>query len=550
MWYHKHSVDLILINGDFHTQDLASSQVNAVAIGAGRILTVGDNDEIKSLADSNTEVIDLRGRLGIPGMTDCHFHYYDWALGRRNLKLSDTISLNDLMGHVSQVSGSTAAGGWILGQGWNEVGWPEGRMPTRDDLDAVAPAHPVFLLRSDLHLAVVNSLALELAQINEQTPDPSEGIIARDQSGRPNGILRDLAINLVKNIITNPNEDEIGDAMVDGIPVLHSFGITGIHDLRLMGGIEGASAFGAWQRLREAGNLNLRCWVSIPGERLDEAIALGLRTGFGDERLRVGHLKFFTDGAMGSRTAWLTEPYLDADCGIPLTPIKEIAKAIDRAEKAGLSVAVHAIGDRANREVVTIFEKQYEARKGDKRPVHAQLGIPHRIEHVQMILPEDLTRMARLDLVACVQPIHIIDDMSMIETAIGSRAKWGYQFRDMLDAGIPLIFSSDCPVADPNPLWGIHAAVTRQRRDGTPPEGWYPSQRITVQEAVWGYTMAPAIASDREKVLGSITPGKYADIVILDRNIFAIDPMEIADAKVDFTIFNGRVVFQRQSLSV
>jgi predicted amidohydrolase YtcJ len=282
-------------------------------------MAVGDNNEIKPLADSDTEVIDLRGRLSIPGMTDCHFHYYDWALGRRNLKLSDTISLNDLMGHVSQVSGSTAAGGWILGQGWNEVGWPEGLMPTRDDLDAVAPAHPVFLLRSDLHLAVVNSLALELAQINEQTPDPPEGIIARDQSGRPNGILRDLAINLVKNIITNPNEDEIVDAMVDGIPVLHSFGITGIHDLRLMGGIEGASAFGAWQRLREAGNLNLRCWVSIPGERLDEAIALGLRTGFGDERLRVGHLKFFTDGAMGSRTAWLTEPYLDADCGIPLT---------------------------------------------------------------------------------------------------------------------------------------------------------------------------------------------------------------------------------------
>ena len=167
-----------------------------------------------------------------------------------------------------------------------------------------------------------------------------------------------------------------------------------------------------------------------------------------------------------------------------------------------------------------------------------------------MILPEDLTRMARLDLVACVQPIHIIDDMSMIEMAIGSRARWCYQFRDMLDAGIPLIFSSDCPVADPNPLWGIHAAVTRQRRDGTTPEGWYSSQRLTVQEAVWGYTMAPAIASDREKVLGSITPGRYADIVILDRNIFAIDPMEIADAKVDFTIFNGRVVFQRQSLSV
>jgi predicted amidohydrolase YtcJ len=535
MWHHKHPVDLILLNGDFRTQDPAYPRVRAVAIGSGRIMAVGDNNEIKPLADYDTEVIDLRGRLGIPGMTDCHFHYYDWALGRRNLRLSGTISLNDLMGHVSQVSMSTAAGGWILGQGWNEVGWPEGRMPNRDDLDAVTPTHPVFLLRSDLHLAVVNSLALELAQINEHTPDPPEGIIARDQSGRPNGILRDLAINLVKNIITNPNEDEIIDAMVDGIPVLHSFGITGIHDLRLMGGIEGASAFGAWQRLREAGNLNLRCWVSIPGERLDEAIALGLRTGFGDERLRVGHLKFFTDGAMGSRTAWLT---------------KEIAEAIDRAEKVGLSVAVHAIGDRANREVVTIFEKQHEARKGGKRPVHAQLGIPHRIEHVQMILPEDLTRMARLDLVACVQPIHIIDDMSMIETAIGSRAKWGYQFRDMLDAGIPLIFSSDCPVADPNPLWGIHAAVTRQCRDGSPPEGWYPSQRITVQDAVWGYTMAPAIASDQEKVLGSITPGKYADIVILDRNIFAIDPKEIADTRVDLTIFNGRVVFQRQSLSV
>lgn len=547
MRYRGHSVNLVLLNGDFRTQDVTCPRAEAVAIDAGRILAIGDNDQIKSLAGSDTQVIDLEGRLGIPGMTDGHFHYYDWALGRKNLKLSDTASLDDIIGQVNEATKKNVAGSWILGQGWNEMGWPEGRMPTRDDLDCVAPTHPVFLLRSDLHLAVVNSLALENAHIDEQTADPPEGLIARDQSGRPNGILRDLAINLVKEIIPKPTEKELVDAMGDGIPVLHSLGITGVHDFRLMGGIEGAMAFRAWQRLNEAGRLNLRCWVSIPGESLDESITLGLRTGFGDERLRVGHLKFFADGAMGSRTAWVIEPYQDANCGIALTPTKEIAKAIRRAERAGLSVAVHAIGDRANRDVVDVFEKQQESRDQEGSSIPSPVSVPHRMEHVQLIRPEDLSRMAGLDIVACVQPIHIIDDMTMIDTAIGSRAKWAYAFRDMIDAGVPLIFSSDCPVADPNPMWGIHAAVTRQDRDGNPPEGWYPSQRISVAEAVWGYTMAPAIASDQKQELGSITPGKRADITVLNDNIFDVKPMRIADIKVDLTIFNGKVVFQRHA---
>jgi hypothetical protein len=277
--------------------------------------------------------------------------------------------------------------------------------------------------------------------------------------------------------------------------------------------------------------------MGIPGERLEEAIALGLRTGFGDDYLRVGHVKFFADGGQGARTAWMLEPYLDAaGCGMPLTPPEDVAEAVRRADRAGLAVAVHAIGDRANRELITVFEQHAT---GNTRHV------PHRIEHVQMIRPDDVARLARLGIVASVQPIHVTDDIPMMEKSVGPRGRFAYPFRDMLDAGVTLALGSDCPVADPNPLWGIHAAVTRQGRDGTPPGGWYPQQRLTVAQAVRGFSMGPALVSGREAHLGSITPGKLADLVVLDRDIFAVEPMEIAQAQVMVTVFDGRVVYER-----
>ena len=533
--------DLFLINGKFHTQDPDYPNATAVAIRAGRIWAVGSGDEIRALSRPDAQTIDLEGRRVLPGLTDAHFHYYDWALGLRRLGLSEATSLADLRERLAQRAGETPPGQWVLGQGWNETRWPEPRQPRRADLDEAAPNHSVILWRNDMHLAVVNSRALQEAGITGDTPDPLEGIINRDEEGRPTGTLRELAINLVRAVIPPPTEEETVEAMREGFPILHRLGLTGVHDYRIMGGADGPPAFRAYQRLQAAGELTLRMWMHIPGERLDEAIALGLRTGMGGDYLRVGHVKLFSDGGQGARTAWMLEPYEDTgDCGMPLTPMVEIAEAIRCADRAGLAVAIHSIGDRANRELITVFESL--PRVPSLREVAPPVA-PHRIEHVQMIRPDDVARLARLGVVASVQPIHAPDDIPMVEKSVGPRGRFAYPFRDMLDAGVTLALGSDCPVANPNPMFGIHAAVTRQQRDGEPQGGWYPRQRLTVAEAVWGYTMGAALVAGREAELGSVTPGKLADLIVLDRDIFTIRPMEIAEARVAMTIFDGRVVY-------
>ena len=541
--------ELFLVNGSFHTQDSAYPRATAVAIRDGRVWAVGDDEEIRTLARPDAQMIDLEGRLVLPGLTDAHFHYYDWALGRRRLTLAEATSLAGVRERLAQRVRETPPGHWVLGQGWNETRWPEPRTPTRADLDDVTLDHPVVLWRNDLHLAVVNSRALREAGITGDTPDPPQGLIDRDESGQPTGVLRELAINLVSAVIPPLTEEETVEAMRDGFAVLHRLGLTGVHDYRIMGGADGPPAFRAYQRLQAAGersaersrrSLALRMWMHIPGERLDEAIALGLRTGMGGDYLRVGHVKFFADGGQGARTAWMLEPYQDTgDCGMPLTPMKEIAQAVRKADRAGLAVAIHAIGDRANRELITTFEQVLNS---ERESTTAPPVAPHRIEHVQMIRPDDVIRLGQLGVVASVQPIHAPDDMPMIEKSVGPRGRFAYPFRDMLEAGVTLAFGSDCPVANPNPMFGIHAAVTRQQRDDEPQGGWYPRQRLTVAEAVWGYTMGTALVAGREAELGSITPGKLADLIVLDRDIFAVEPMDIAQAQVVMTIFDGQVV--------
>lgn len=537
--------DLILVGGRLHTQDPDYPRATAVAIQGRHLKAVGADDEIRSLARPGTRVVDLEGRLVLPGMTDGHVHYYDWSLGLRRLPLAETPSLADLRRRVKARAQEMEPGEWILGQGWNESRWPEARMPTRDDLDVVAPDHPVIIWRNDLHLAVVNSHGLEEAHITADTPNPPEGVIDRDASGEPTGILRELAINLVSDVIPEPTEEETVEAMREGFPILHRLGITGLHDYRIMGGADGPPAFRAYQRLQAERALDLRLWMHIPGETLEEAAALGLRTGMGDDYLRVGHVKLFSDGGQGARTAWMLEPYEDTgEVGMPLTPMEQIADAVELADRSGLAVAVHAIGDRANRALIGVFE---DVLGGPRRADTAPPSAPHRIEHVQMIQPEDVERLARLGVVASVQPIHCPDDIPMMEASVGPRGRFAYPFRDLLEAGVPMAFGSDCPVANPNPMFGIHAAVARQTRDGTPVGGWYPEQRLTPAEAVWGFTMGTARVSGREAQLGSISPGKLADLVVLDRDILALGesaPEEIARVEVVMTVFDGRVVYE------
>ncbi len=537
--------DLLLLNGHLHTQDPAAPNATAVALRDGHIFAVGSDEKIRGLARPGERVVDLAGRLVLPGLVDGHFHYWNWTLGLHGLDLAGSPSLAAVLEGVGQAAAAGMAPRWIVGQGWNETVWADGRLPGRADLDAVAGGHPVLLYRNDMHLAVANSAALAEAGITGDTPDPPGGVIGHDAGGRPDGLLRDLAINLVSETMPPATEDETVAAMRGGMARLHRLGLTGLHDYRVMGGVCGRPAFRAWQRLQAAGDLDLRVWMHLPGERIDEAIALGLRTGFGDERLRIGHLKFFVDGGQGVRTAWMLEPYEDSPgCGISLTPVSEILAAVERAEDAGLAVAIHAIGDQANHRLLAGLEELRNRRAAAGPGLCAPPAAPHRVEHVQMIQPEDVPRLRRAGVVASVQPLQVTEDIPMVEASVGKRARLAYNFRSMLDAGVPLAPGSDCPVVDPDPMWGIHAAVTRQRRNGWPAGGWHPEQRLTVAEAVWGYTMGTALASGRGHQLGSITPGKLADLVVLDRDIFDVEPMAIADARACMTIFDGRVVYE------
>lgn len=530
--------DLVLVNGKVYSQDPDYPRATAVALRAGRIRAVGDDDEIRALAGPGDEVVDLQGRRVLPGFHDCHVHYQDWSLGLEQLKLADAGSLEELRQGVAARARELPAGSWILGQGWDETHWDVARTPVAADLDDVAPHHPVALWRSDLHLAVCNAAALRAAGIDANTPDPPGGIIDRDAEGRPAGGLRERAIDLLTAVIPPPTEDETVAAMRQGFPLLHRLGLTGVHDYRLMDGHDGPPAFRAYQRLRAEGALALRLWMHVAGTHLAEAIALGLRSGFGDDWLRVGHVKMFTDGGQGAHTAWMLEPYEDTGgYGLPLRPMAEIEADVERANLAGLSAAIHAIGDRAIRELLGALE-----RVAGRHPELRGRRIPNRIEHVQNVRPEDLPRLAPLGVVASVQPIHLVDDLVMVGQTVGARGRFTYPFRDLWEAGVPLALGSDSPVANPNPWWGIQAAITRQRRDGTPEGGWYPAQRLTLAQAVWGYTMGPAVVTGRQADLGSISPGKLADLVVLDRDPFALDPLEIAGVGVAMTILDGEIV--------
>lgn len=533
--------ELILFNGKITIQDASMPNASAIAVRDGKVLAVGEDLEILALAGAHTRQIDLQGKRVLPGLTDSHFHLYEWALLQRGLDLDQTASLEDVLLMVQASVAEKPAGEWVIGQGWNQDKWKLGRLPTRQDLDAVAPNHPVILWRTDMHMAWANSAALEAASIKAQTANPPMGLIDRDEDGAPSGTLRELAINLVRDVLPPATEAEIDAAVEKAIRQLHSLGLTGVHDFRIMGGTGGQAALRAFQRLRAANRLELRTFALIPGERLDEAIALGLQTGFGDTKLRLGPAKYFSDGSTGARTSWMLEPFEDGGSGMPLTPMETLAGAISKAHKAGISTAIHAIGDRAIRELLDVYTEVIINHETAEKP-----RVPHRIEHVQHSQPEDLKRLGALGLVASVQPVHATDDYQMIDKACGTRGQWSYAFRDLLNAGTVLAFGSDCPVASPNPFWGIHAAVTRQRQDGSPTGGWYPEQRLSVAEAVWGYTMGGAIASGQQDQLGSLSPAKLADLIVLDRDIFEIDPMEIYQTQVEMTIFDGKIVYSAE----
>lgn len=522
---------IALYNGRIYTQDQQRPMVQALLTQGEYIVRIGSDKEILDCAPASCEKIDLRQRAVVPGFIDSHFHLFDWALDYGSLDLAACNSLAQLQEQLHAAGADS--GEWLLGHGFDHSEWPEGRLPNRHDLDQVVAHRPVCLWRCDLHTAVANSRALVLAGIDANRSDPEAGTIEREISGKPSGVLRETAPNLIRRVLPEPTTEKVQANLCACIRRLHALGITGVHDARLMAAVNGTQALQQFRQLHEQRQLELRVQVAIPGEYIDEAIKLGLRSGWGDDRLCIGALKFFADGGMGSRTAWMVEPYRDAGSGTPLTPITDIREAVVKADAAGLSVMVHAIGDRANKELIAMFD--------DLAPFAPPL--PHRIEHAQMVQPADVSCLGNIPgLAISCQPNNLSLDVSMIETSVAERSRFAYPLRDLLDAGVLLMFSSDAPVCDPAPLAGIYSAVTRKRMDGTPVAGWYPQQRVTVAEAVRAYTATPAAASGFGSRVGRLKAGYYADLVVMNQDIYRIAADSIAATQVDMTLFSGQIV--------
>ena len=525
--------DLVLYNGDMHTMDAATPRAQAVAIAGNRVLAVGSNAKVLS---PKGEGVNLRGRTVVPGFTDSHLHFMSYGLSLKQIDLAEVPTLEEALARVAARAQTTPAGQWLTGRGWDHSLWEGGAFPTCQDLDRIAPEHPVFLRRKCGHAGWANSRALELAGINSETPGPPGGAIDRDPAtGQPNGILKETAMDLIFCLLEEPSIEEAVDAIKAGMVHAHKLGLVGIHTM------EGDGAFRAFQQLRTDGELEMRVLMQIPEDNLDAAIQVGLQSGFGDERLRIGAVKLFSDGALGARTAHMLAPFEGepGNYGIAIATAEHLRKIVGKASRAGIASFVHAIGDRANREVLDAIEASRRAGEGSH--------LRHRIEHAQILHPDDMPRLAKLGVIASVQPIHATQDMLLADSLWGARSAGAYAFRSLLDTGAVLAFGSDAPVEDLNVLKGIHAAVTRRRADGSPgPDGWYPEQRLAVAEAVYAYTAGAAYASGEEAIKGTLAPGKLADLVVLSRDIFAIDSMDILETKVLATMLDGEFVYSSE----
>ncbi len=525
-------MDRLLVNANIYTLDDSAPRATTLAIRDGRIVEVGDSN-LKAIASSDTQIDDLRGATVIPGLTDAHIH---WAWTSRSLQEIDLFNVptkDEALQRVSEAATRIAPDKWLHGQGWAQSLWPGGAFPTAADLDASVPDRPVLLKARSGHAAWVNGTALRLAGITDTTPDPKGGIIQRDAAGRATGILLEDAMSLVDALVPTPSAAELANLMEQAQTLAWKSGLTGIHDF------DGPDCFEALQILYEQGRLGLRVVKNINDPYIKHAFALKLRWGFGSGWLRLGGLKIFADGALGTRTALMIEPYEGEpdNRGVVVTDKEDIYELVSAASRAGFPSTIHAIGDRAVHDVLDVYEavRHEEAEQGI-HPTERR----HRIEHVQIIHPDDVHRLAELDIIASMQPIHATADYQMADRHWGSRGQWSYNARLQIDAGARVAFGSDSPVEPFVPLKGIHAAVTRRRADGTPgPDGWYPDARLSVTEAILGYTQGPAYAAGLEDRIGRIAPGYLADLVAFDRDVFSIPPDDLLNAQVVGTMVGG-----------
>lgn len=541
---HLHAqVELIAIHGKVWTENPAQPEAEAIAVSGHRILAVGTTDQVKKLAGPETKVLELEGRRVVPGFNDAHVHFFWGGQGLTSVQLRDVTSREQFKQRIADYARTRPAGEWIVDGNWDEEKWMPVMLPTHEWIDAVTPNHPVWVNRSDGHMMLANALAMKLAGITKDTPDVPGGVIGRDKNGNPTGIFKDAAKDLVERVIPPPSDAQVDTALLAAQKYALESGVTSVQDMGFTGSRAAdmqAIIVRGYQRLMAEGKWKVRVSARFPLDRFKRLADLGVMTNFGNDTLVIGSLKAFADGSLGSGTAWFFQPYDDApdNYGYPTEQLahpEQMFADMKAADQAGMHIAVHAIGDRANKTILDLYQR-LEAEDG---PSDRRL----RIEHAQHLRPEDIPRFAQLHVIASVQPYHSIDDGRWAETRIGhKRAETTYAFRSLLDAGTVLAFGSDWFVAPINPLAGIYAATTRRTLDGKNPDGWFPEQKITVKQAVHAYTVGSAYAESQDNIKGSIMPGKLADFTVLSEDIFAIDPVEIEDVKPVITVLGGEIV--------
>ena len=530
----------LIYNARIHTMNAAQPAATALLIDHGEILGVGGDE----LLDTCAEKTNLGGGVVLPGFTDAHIHLQYYALGLQKIDC-ETSTLGECLRRVGERAKTKKADEWVLGHGWNQHEWRDASLlvegtrrgwPLASDLDAIAPDHPVYLTAKSLHAAWVNSAALKIAGITESTPNPKNGEIQHDEHGHATGILLESAMDLISNKIPQPDIKDVIEALRAAQPILWKMGLTGVHDF------DRRACFMALQYLHQRNELKLRVIKNIPVDDLEHAHGLGLRSGFGDDWLRIGSVKTFMDGALGPRTAAMFQPYLNepGNRGILNMDSEHLFEIACRAADVGLSMTVHAIGDRANHEVLEAYEQLRNYERERCLP-----PLRHRIEHVQVLHPDDTARLAQLDVIASMQPIHATSDMHMADQFWGERSRLAYAWRTQLLQGARLVFGSDAPVESPNPFLGLFAAVTRCRPDGSPaPEGWIPEEKLTMREAVEAYTINAAYAGGVESQLGRLASGCLADLIVLEKDPFTCPVAELLSMHPSATMVGGEWVWR------
>ena len=525
--------DLMLLNGKIYTMDLKLPRAEALAIRDHKIIAVGKNSEVENLGRKNFQVINLEGRTVMPGLIDGHTHFLSLAYRLNRVDLEGINSLEQLLSVIAEYCKNLEPDIWVIGDGWDKNLLGDELLFTTVPLDKICPNNPAALLSKDHHLLWVNSKALQISSVDENTKEPAGGRIERDnRTKKPTGLLKENAIGLVWGQVPSPSAPVCRELLKKALQMANSYGLTGIHNL------EDQETLLLLQDIMTEEGLTLRVSFWIPDGDLNSAISLGMKSSFGNEFLRFCGVKFYCDGTLGSQTALMFEPYEGSkdNFGVEVTPSKELTRMVRKASQAGISSAIHAIGDKGVHNALNVIESSMSS-SGEKSRLR------HRIEHVQLIKSQDIERFSRLKIIPSVQPIHAPSDRPVAEKYWGRRCNLAYPYKTLLSTGTHLTFGSDAPIESLNPLRGIYAAVLRKKVGEK--EGWNPAEKLSVEEAVFAYTQAASYASYEENLKGSIQVGKLGDVVVLSQDIFEIDSEMIPDTKVEYTILGGKIVFQR-----